>query len=314
MPWSFLRLSPVPSPAVAAITAAAVMGQCPNCETQLPEPCPKYCHACGQETNIKPPTVGEFMQQFSGTYFATEGALWRTFKLLLSQPGELTAQYLNGRRKQYVLPLRLFLSITVVMLLTMRLLGALQLSALEDPELSKTLSERPTQVSLELGVARAGLQDGVFYCEGLPPWLCSRIQVKLGTSTAQLLQQVQKVNDRLASHAGVVMLVLLPGFALGLTALFRYRGFSYTEHLVFALHLHSFWFLAATVLIVGVSWVDELAWASLVVIPAYAALAFRRVYGGPWLRLAVRATLLTICHAALVLFIVALSALVALLL
>ena len=314
MPWSFPRLSPVPSPAVAAITAAAVMGQCPNCETQLPEPCPKFCHACGQETNIKPPSVGEFMQQFSGTYFATEGALWRTFKLLLSQPGELTAQYLNGRRKQYVLPLRLFLSITVMMLLTMRLLGALQLSALEDPELSKTLSERPMQVSMELGLARAGLQDGVFYCEGLPPWLCLRIQAKLGTSTAQLLQQVQKVNDRLASHAGVVMLVLLPGFALGLAALFRYRGFSYTEHLVFALHLHSFWFLTATVLIVGVSWVDELVWASLLVIPVYAALAFRRVYGGPRLRLAIRGAVLTLFHAALVLLLVVLSALGALLL
>lgn len=309
-----MRLAPVPSPTVAAITAAAVMGQCPNCETQLPEPHPKFCHACGQETNIKPPTVGEFMQQFSGTYFATEGALWRTFKLLLTQPGELTAQYLNGRRKQFVLPLRLFLSMTLVMLLTMRLVGALQLSALEDPELSKALSERPTQVTLELGVVRAGLQDGVFYCEGMPPWLCQRVQAKLGTSTAQLLQQVEKVNDRLASHAGLVMLVLLPGFAAGLAALFRYRGFSYTEHLVFALHLHTFWFLTATVLIVGLTWVDELAWLSLLVIPGYAALAFRRVYGGPPARLAVRATLLTLCHAALVLFIVALSALVALLL
>ena len=314
MSWKPLRLSPVPSPVVASITAAAVMGQCPNCETQLPEPHPKFCHACGQETNIKPPTVSEFLQQFSGTYFATEGALWRTFKLLLAQPGELTAQYLNGRRKQYVLPLRLFLSITVMMLLTMRLVGALQLSALEDPELSKALSERPTQVSLELGVVRAGLQDGVFYCEGMPQWLCQRIQAKLGNSTAQLLQQVQKVNDRLASYAGVVMFILLPGFALGLAALFHYRGFSYTEHLVFALHLHTFWFLIATVLIVGVTWVDELAWAGLLVIPTYAALAFRRVYGGPRLRLAVRATLLTMCHAALVLLIVALSALVALLL
>ncbi len=309
-----MRLAPVPSPTVAAITAAAVMGQCTNCETQLPEPHPKFCHACGQETNIKPPTVGEFMQQFSGTYFATEGALWRTFKLLLAQPGELTAQYLNGRRKRFVLPLRLFLSITLVMLLTMQLVGALQLSALEDPELSKALSEQPTQVTLELGVVRAGLHDGVFYCEGMPPWLCQRVQAKLGASTAQLLLQVQRVNDRLASHAGLVMLVLLPGFAAGLAALFRYRGFSYTEHLVFALHLHSFWFLTATVMIVGLTWVDELAWLSLLVIPGYAALAFRRVYGGPRLRLAVRATLLTLCHAVLVLFIVALSALVALLL
>ena len=314
MSWKSPRLSPVPSPAVAAITAAAVMGRCPNCETQLPEPHPKFCHACGQETNIKPPTVSEFLQQFSGTYFATEGALWRTFKLLLAQPGELTAQYLNGRRKQYVLPLRLFLSMTVVMLLTMRILGAIQLSALEDPGLATALAERPAQVSLDLGAVRAGVQDGVFFCEGMPPWLCTRIRAKLDTSTAVLLQQVQRVNDRIASYAGVVMFVLLPGFALALSGLFRYRGFSYTEHLVFALHLHTFWFVAATVMIVGVVWLDSLLWLGLLVIPVYAALAFRRVYGGPTSRLAVRATLLMVLHTVLVLLIVAISALVALLL
>ena len=306
-------LSPVPSKAVAEITAAAVMGQCPNCETQLPEPHPRFCHACGQETNIKPPTVGEFLQQFSGTYFATEGALWRTFKLLLAQPGELTAQYLNGRRKQYVLPLRLFLSMTLVMLLTMRILGAIQLSALEDPELAKVLAERPTQIALDLGVVSAGVHGGVFFCEGMPPWLCARIKTKLDTSTAVLLQQVQRVNDRIASYAGVVMFVLLPGFALALSALFRYRGFSYTEHLVFALHLHTFWFVMATLMIVGVAWMDGLVWLGLVVIPVYAALAFRRVYGGPPLRLAVRAALLMVVHTVLVAMIVALSALVALL-
>ncbi|MDO9092419.1 MAG: DUF3667 domain-containing protein [Rubrivivax sp.] len=307
-------LSPVPSPAVAAITAAAVLGQCPNCETQLPDPHPRYCHACGQETNIKPPTVGEFLQQFSGTYFAAEGAMWRTFKLLLTQPGELTARYLNGQRKQYVLPLRLFLSITLVMLLTMRILGAIQLSALDDPELAKALSERPTQVSLDLGFMRAGLDAGVFYCEGMAPWLCRRIQVKLDTSTAALLQQVQRVNDRIASYAGVVMFVLLPGFALGLAALFRYRGFSYTEHLVFALHLHAFWFMLGTLVMVGLTWFEPLVWMAVLVIPVYAALAFRRVYGGSAWRLAWRAVLLMLAHLTLVVLLVALTALVALLL
>jgi hypothetical protein len=49
---------------------------------------------------MRPPTlISEFMQQFGGAYFSTEGALWRTLKLLLLKPGELTVQYLAGRRK-----------------------------------------------------------------------------------------------------------------------------------------------------------------------------------------------------------------------
>ena len=305
-------LSPVPSAAVAAITAAAVNGECPNCETPLPDPLPRFCHACGQETHIKPPTVSEFMQQFSGTYFATEGALWRTFKLLLMRPGELTAQYLSGRRKQYVLPLRLFLSMTLVMLLTLRLLGALQLSALDDPDLAKVLAERPTDVALDLGLVRAGVAGGVFFCEGMPAWLCQRVQARMGTSTYELLQQVQKVNDRIASHAGVVLFVLLPAFAGGLALLFRYRGFSYTEHLVFALHLHAFWFMTITAIMLAVEWAPWFA-LGLSVIPVYAALAFRRVYGGPRWSLALRCAGLALVHGLLVASIVAMSAVAALL-
>jgi hypothetical protein len=304
-------LSPVPSDAVAAITAAAVEGLCTNCDHPLGEPRPKFCPQCGQETNIKAPTVGEFLQQFSGTYFASEGALWRTLKLLFSQPGELTSQYLNGRRKHYVLPLRLFLSATLVMLVTMRIVGALQFSSLEDPALTGALPERPAAISLELGFARAGLEGPTFFCEGLPGWLCERLRKRLDTSTQSLLTAMERATDRVASHAGLTMFVLLPAFALGLALFFRWRGFSYTEHLVFALHLHAFWFLVVAVMMVGNEW---LALLGALVIPAYSALAFRRVYGGPALRLSVRCLLLTVVHTTLVLVVVAIAALTALLL
>jgi hypothetical protein len=304
-------LAPVPSPEVAAITLAAVEGLCTNCDHPLGEPRPRYCPSCGQETNIKAPTVGEFAQQFSGTYFASEGALWRTFKMLLMRPGELTAQYLNGRRKHYVLPLRLFLSISLVMLLTMRIVGALQFSTLDDPEFTKTLPSRPAAIALELGFARAGIEDGTFFCEGLPPWLCKRLQRRMDTSTEALLASIEKASDRVASHAGLVMFVLLPAFALGLAFFFRWRGFSFTEHLVFALHLHAFWFLVVAVMMVGIEWLILLG---MLVIPAYAALAFRRVYGGPASRLVVRVALLTLVHGTLVAVTAALVALAALLL
>mgnify|MGYP001057476860 CR=1 FL=1 len=87
--------------------------------TPLAVPRPRFCPVCGQETNLRPPRLGEFLQQFGGAYFATEGALWRTLKLLLFKPGELTRQYLAGRRKHYVLPLRLYLTISLAISLLM---------------------------------------------------------------------------------------------------------------------------------------------------------------------------------------------------
>ena len=311
MAWRHaFRLRPVPSAEVRAITLAAVDGRCTNCEEPLPEPRPNFCPECGQEVNIKPPTVAEFAQQFSGTYFAPTGAMWQTLKLLLARPGELTAQYLNGRRRQYVLPLRLFVLTTLLMLLVIRIASALQMSVLDDAAVLQALPERPGAVALELGIGRAGMAEGRFYCEGLPPWLCTRIQAKLDMPTRELLLQVERVQDRLARNAGLVMLVLLPAFAAVLALLFRYRGLSYTEHLVFALHLHAFWFLVVAVVVP----LPALAMLpALVLIPAYAGLAFRRVYGGRAWGLVWRGALLSAVHLVLVMAIVAITALVALL-
>jgi hypothetical protein len=133
----------------------------------------------------------------------------------------------------------------------------------------------------------------------------------MDTSTASLLASIERASDRVASHAGLVMFVLLPAFALGLAVLFRWRGFSFTEHLVFALHLHAFWFIVVAVMMSGFAWLIAIG---LVVIPAYALLAFRRVYGGPWPRLALRVGLLTLVHGTLVTMTAALVALAALLL
>ena len=284
---------------------------CLNCGQAFAAPPPKFCPACGQENTTRVPKVSEFVQQLGGAYFSTEGALWRTLKLLLLQPGELTAQYLAGRRKHYVLPLRLFLSISVLMLLVMRVVGNIEAASMDDPEVTQALPERPSSIELNLGIGYAGLEDGRFYCESLPPWLCRRIERKLNVDTRSMVQQMQKVSERVASHAGTTTFVLLPGFAFGLWLLFRKRRLHYTEHLVFALHLHAFWFLVAAVMMVGG---EPAVWAGLLTAPAYGVLAMRRVYGGRWWALLLRAGVLYLGHAVVVVVVVAAVTLAALLL
>ncbi len=289
--------------------------RCPNCGHPLAGdavlPVPRFCPACGQETTIKAPTLGEFLQQFGGAYFSTEGALWRTFRLLLTQPGELTAQYLAGRRKHYVLPLRLFLTISVLMLLTMRIVASLEYGDFEDPEVTNALAGTTFSMELNLGLGRAGLDEGVFFCEGLSPWLCGRIEKRLSRDARGVVLQMQKVGERVASHAGYVSFALLPGFAFGLWLLFRSRGLRYTEHLVFALHLHAFWFLLAAAAMVGGEWIGL---ACLLGAPVYWWLAMRRVYGGRWWALVLREAVLAVAHLALIVVIVAAVTLAALLL
>jgi hypothetical protein len=45
---------------------------CGNCGPPAPL---RFCGACGQETALHPPTLGEFLHEFVGHYVALEGAL-----------------------------------------------------------------------------------------------------------------------------------------------------------------------------------------------------------------------------------------------
>ncbi len=288
---------PAPSPAVLAIRAAAAEGRCTNCEAPLPEPRPTFCPACGQETRIAPPTLREFAQQFGGAYFSTEGALWRTLKLLLTQPGELTVQYLAGRRKHHVLPLRLYLSISVVLLVLVQLLGQVTVvDGLDRPELAAAERGALPNAVLDLQGRKMGLRQGVFVCERLPGWLCTLVQRRAAPDTHTFLKRLRQANERVASHLGTVMFVLLPLFAACLRLLHLRRAMSYTEHLVFALHLHAFWFV---VLLAMHLLEPPLVWIGPVVMLIYTLMAGRRVYGGGWLPRLVRGGALTLMYAAL---------------
>ena len=100
-------------------------GPCRNCRAALAaEPAPLYCWRCGQETRLHEPTFLEFVHEFIGHYVAVEGSLWRTLKALVASPGKLTAEYFAGRRRRYVLPLRIYLSASFVFFLVVKVIGS----------------------------------------------------------------------------------------------------------------------------------------------------------------------------------------------
>lgn len=272
----------VPTPADTA---------CPNCGRALGAAPPPFCPGCGQEVRVRPPTVGEFMQQFGGAYLSTEGALWRTLKVLFTQPGELTRQYLAGRRKHYVLPLRLYLTMSVLALLLVRLVAHVTpISGADDPALASALnSAQPTAV-LNLRGSKAGLRDGVLVCEGMPRWVCLRIGQQIRADPPAFLAKLQQANQRVLANWGVVMFLLLPLFTLGLRVLNAGNGMVYAEHLVFALHLHAFWSVALLALLF--EWLP-LTVLALAVIVVYTLMAGKRVYGGRWWARWLRAVLLS---------------------
>jgi hypothetical protein len=307
-----------------SLTEPAAPLRCPNCFVVLPAPAPKFCAECGQETRVRAPKVGEFVQQFGGAYLATEGALWRTLKLLLFKPGELTQQYLAGRRKHYVLPLRLYLTVSVLVLLALRVSTHINIEASlsapaptsapaavsaaassastdakdeEPPDASEAqqTDKAVSNVNIALGPGRAGMKDGVFYCENLPGWVCEKLNRRLQINKSEIAREMAQVGERVLGNLGAAMFLLLPMFALWLKLLHLGGGLRYTEHLVFALHVHTFWFLMLALGLTGEPWVGVPA---AVATPVYTLLAMRKVYGGRWLQRIVRALMLVVLYGA----------------
>lgn len=264
----------------ADLLVAAEGPVCANCGAEFAQPRPAFCPACGQESKTALPTVASFLQQFGGAYLSTEGALWRTLKLLLTRPGELTVQYLAGRRKHYVLPLRLYLTISLVLLLLMRLFAQLEVvEGLNGPEV--LAAERAALPTMTLGVGQAqlGVREGAFVCLGLPQALCQLVHQRAAPDAKTFLNRARLANERVVANMGAVMFVLLPLFAFGLKVVNRSARLGYTAHLVFALHLHAFWFLALIFMLVR--W-PPVVWVGVTAMVVYTSMAGRRFYGGSW--------------------------------
>ena len=261
------------------------MQSCRNCGHSLGVARPNYCSFCGQETSLHPPTLREFAQQFGGSYLAAEGALWRTLGLL-QLPGRLTQQYLAGRRRHYVLPLRLYLTISLVAFITFRLFNALQIEGLSRAQFKAPTSVTTSIELFQLGPARAGMDKGTFFCTGLPAPVCARLQERFDLDPKSLARQAREWPERFIAHLGTAMFLLVPAFAVWLKLVYLNRRMRYTEHLVFALHLHAFWFLMAIGVATSWAWLNVLAATAM---PVYALLALQRVYGGRWWATALRA-------------------------
>lgn len=78
---------------------------CLNCATALVG---SHCHNCGQVAHVHK-TMGAFFHDLLRGVFHFEGKIWRTLPMLAWSPGQLTREYIDGRRASYISPIALFL-------------------------------------------------------------------------------------------------------------------------------------------------------------------------------------------------------------
>jgi hypothetical protein len=247
---------------------------CLNCGTPLAG---DYCSRCGQRALAAYPPLREVASEAWQELSGYDGRFLRTFRALLARPGQLTVDTLEGRRARYIAPVRLYLVASVFYFLCAAAVPNLRTpppATMPRSDINITIdaSGRSNLTPEEREQALAGLARA--------PWWAKAILQPVVLDPVGFQQRFLATLPR-------VLFTLVPVFAAILALFYRRRPF--TQHLIFALHVHTTVFMVLAVrelsqlaASLGVLRVFEVG--AVIVIAAYALLAFRRVYREGWPR------------------------------
>jgi hypothetical protein len=288
---------------------------CPNCGASVSG---NFCHQCGQETVLHPPSTREFLHEFVGHYVALEGKLLQTMKLLLLKPGQLSLEYLQGRRVRYIEPLRVYLTFSLIFFAVFKFMdvdrhvGGVKLNVVTDQQ-GKQKTAPPSTHAPAAAAAKPDENEGddppaAEQARSDADAVLKDIRKDLGDDNPGIMDKIEKVvtvagddngvklKKAFFSYAPYAVFAMMPLFALYLKILYLGTGKRYGEHLLFALHTNAFAFLMLTLLILipaGVPLVGKLLGLWLVF---YLPTAMRRVYGGSRKLTALRWMVLMLLH------------------
>lgn len=252
-----------------------------------------YCAVCGQETRLHVPSAGEFIHEFVGHYVALEGRLWKTIYFLLRKPGFLSAEYIDGRRKRYVEPLRVYLTFSILFFFVLKLMGPPVVQA-DMPAPQAASAEHAAKVRKEsVGLIQLDPGNDIATISTVPG-----IGPKLSAFMARPAhEQFKALAAGFFAYVPYAMFCLMPLFALYLKLLYLGSGRRYGEHLLFALHSNAFAFaMFGLMIMAGALNLDLIVFLMGLWLVIYLPLAMRRVFGGSYWATGLRWIVLVTAH------------------
>jgi hypothetical protein len=276
---------------------------CLNCDHPVSG---KFCSNCGQKTSIPHDSFFHMLLHFVSDYFHYDGKFWGTLKLLLLKPGQLTLNYITGKRASYLLPVQLYIFVSAVFFLIFFKLVHVNVSSdgrtfkalysLEKPRkpdlTDSAFVREERQLRKERAIMLSGKRDiDSTYAHTKPSFSAEYLKVYMANVfinyaiRAKFYTASQILGSLMTSfiHSIPKMLFfLMPALALLLKLFFRRKDYLYVDHAIMSLHLHSFLFISfiTSFIFSFVKWDDN--WIELVflfIIPVfYSFLSFHRFY------------------------------------
>jgi hypothetical protein len=90
--------------------------ECLNCGQPLSGD-ENFCSNCGQKNTIKKLSFGVFVNNIFSGFFSYDSRFWTTFIPLLTKPGKVSKDYIEGKRARFVNPFQLYLNVSIIFFL-----------------------------------------------------------------------------------------------------------------------------------------------------------------------------------------------------
>ena len=270
--------------------------RCLNCGHTLGE-IYNFCPHCGQENNDHNVSFGTFVGDFFSNYFSFDSRIGRSIRPLFLKPGFLTNCFNEGKRMQYVHPLRLYLVVSLIFFFFLSLSTKMELAS-DDSTVNFRFN--PTTDTAEVDQVEQIMMNDTLSDEQVVDSLRKIGEKDMPDNWLErrLFSGGRKVGNEgpgwflssFIQNMPIALLLAMPVLALILKLTYYRRKLYYVNHLVHTLHLHSVALLLFSILIVisllfeASSDLDDdlLDLPVLLLLSAYVFFSFLSVYRQRW--------------------------------
>jgi len=251
--------------------------ECLNCAAPLKGP---YCHNCGQPDRHFIRFFPKVLWEMVNEAFDFDSKVFRTLIPLLLSPARLTMEYIAGRRARYVNPLRLYIITSVLFFITVTYFGNdIEIGTNNDDghsgvyitddsennpdtevDKSTSLESKPEvqddeelDITLDNGELWEPVTNPITFDDTFSEDTTKELNQFLWNMVRKLEKAINDdpkvLIDEFLNVIPQLMFILLPLFALLLKVTYIYKKHYYMEHLILALHSHSFIFFTLLLII-----------------------------------------------------------------
>jgi hypothetical protein len=235
--------------------------RCLNCGTVIAG---KHCTQCGQDSDVHVLSMREVAGDVTHSLLHLDSRVWRTVRLLVLRPGELTREFIAGRHQQYIPPFRLYLAISILFFALTALLPdseSFSVDSSGDTVLAPVSVQVPEELKKEIAgdLGKEGIDVEELKKSAGEPGSCTitilndarfdDFEEALNRACRQMRQDGgARFAEHFAAAAPKLMFLFLPLMAAVMLLFYWRPRRLYAEHLVLFLHNHAFAFL-----LIGVS-------------------------------------------------------------